>query len=245
MDWSAELLHIGLMIVRAGTSGFSYKEWKGSFYPEDLPNDGMLAFYAGRFGTVEINNTYYRMPSAGVLEQWAGEVPETFRFVLKANRQITHFKRLKPEAIEPLEYFWSQATTLGDRLGPTLVQLPPNLKKDLPRLRDFLAAIPDGLRPAFEFRHDSWLDDDVYAALGDHAAALVIAQTEETETPLVPTTDWGYLRLRKVDYGEDEVEAWAARVRAQPWKEAYVFFKHEDEGTGPRLAARFMEAAAG
>lgn len=230
------------MIVRAGTSGFSYDEWKGSFYPDDLPKDAMLAFYADRFGAVEINNTWYRMPSAKVLEQWAGEVPESFRFVLKANRQITHFKRLKPEAIEPLEYFWSQATTLGDRLGPILVQLPPNLKKDLPRLHDFLGAMPEGLRGAFEFRHESWLSDDVYTALSDHSAALVIAQTEDEETPLVATTDWGYLRLRKVDYADGEVEAWAERVREQPWEEAYVFFKHEDEGTGPRLAGRFLES---
>jgi len=228
------------VIVRAGTSGFSYDEWKGSFYPDDLAKDAMLGFYAGRFDAVEINNTWYRMPSDSVLGQWAGEVPESFRFVLKANRQITHFKRLKPEALEPMEYFWDRATTLGDRLGPILLQLPPNLKKDLPRLRDFLAAAPSAMRAAFEFRHDSWLDDDVYATLSEHSAALVIAQTEDDETPLVATTDWGYLRLRKVDYGAGEVEAWAERVAAQPWREAYVFFKHEDEGTGPRLAARFL-----
>ena len=228
------------MIVRAGTSGFSYDEWRGSFYPEDLAKDGMLAYYAERFGTVEINNTWYRMPSESLLSKWADEVPDSFRFVLKANRQITHFKRLKPEAVEPLEYFWSKARTLGDRLGPILIQLPPNLKKDLPRLRDFLAAVPAGMRAAFEFRHESWLDDDVYTALSDHTAALVIAQTEDEETPLVATTDWGYLRLRKVDYAEGEVEAWAEKVRGQEWTEAYVFFKHEDEGTGPRLAARFL-----
>jgi uncharacterized protein YecE (DUF72 family) len=232
------------LIVRAGTSGFSYKEWKGAFYPEDLPADGMLAYYADRFGTVEINNTYYRMPSESLLTGWAEQVPEGFRFVLKANRQITHFKRLKPEAIEPLEYFWSQARTLGERLGPVLVQLPPNFKKDLDRLTDFLAAAPDGIRAAFEFRHESWHDDDVFAALSDHGAALVIAQTQESETPLVATADWGYLRLRKVEYGPGEVEAWAQRVEAQDWTEAYVFFKHEDEGTGPRLAARFMDAVS-
>lgn len=230
------------MIIRAGTSGFSYDEWKGSFYPEDLPRSGMLAYYADRFATVEINNTWYRMPAESVLEQWATEVPASFRFVLKANRQITHFKRLKPEAVEPLEYFWSKATTLGDRMGPILFQLPPNFKRDLPRLQEFLAALPAGVRAAFEFRHDSWLDDDVFTALSDHAAALVIAQTEDDETPLVATTDWGYLRLRKVDYAAGEVEDWAERVAAQPWDEAFVFFKHEDEGTGPRLAGRFLDA---
>jgi uncharacterized protein YecE (DUF72 family) len=231
--------------VRAGTSGFSYKEWKGSFYPDDMEPSDMLGFYAGRFGTVEINNTYYRMPSEKLLEGWAAQVPDTFRFVLKANRQITHFKRLKPEAVEPMEYFASKAVTLGDRLGPVLVQLPPNFKKDVPRLSDFLAALPAGIRAAFEFRHDSWLDDAVYDALRERRAALVVAQTEESETPAVATADWGYLRLRKVDYGPGEVEAWAERVADQPWDEAFVFFKHEDEGTGPRLARRFMDAVEG
>ena len=230
------------MIVRAGTSGFSYKEWKGSFYPEDLPVDGMLEYYARHFEAVEINNTYYRMPSESLLASWAEQVPGGFRFVLKANRQITHLRRLKPEALEALEYFRDQARALGDRLGPVLFQLPPNFKQELPRLRDFLAGTPEGIRAAFEFRHDSWLHDDVYTALADHGAALVIAQTQEDETPLVATADWGYLRLRKVEYGPGEVEAWAERVRAQSWDEAYVFFKHEDEGTGPRLAGRFLDA---
>lgn len=230
------------MIVRAGTSGFSYKEWKGAFYPEDLSADDMLAYYADRFDAVEINNTYYRMPSARVLDGWAERVPERFRFVLKANRRITHFKRLKGSATEDLEYFWSQASTLGDRLGPMLVQLPPNFKKDLDRLESFLAALPDGCRAAFEFRHDTWLDDRVYDALRQRNAALVIAQTGDAETPLVPTADWGYLRLRKVEYGPGEVEEWAARIQAQDWTETFVFFKHEDEATGPALARRFLEA---
>jgi uncharacterized protein YecE (DUF72 family) len=228
--------------VRAGTSGFSYTEWKGSFYPEDLSNDAMLGFYADHFGAVEINNTYYRMPKDSVLENWAAQVPEAFRFVLKANRRITHFKRLKGSATEDMEYFWSQAVTLEDRLGPVLVQLPPNFKKDVERLQAFLADIPAGVRPALEFRHASWLDDDVYDVLRRRNAALVIAQTEEAETPLVATADWGYLRLRKVEYDAGEVEAWAERVGEQAWDEAYVFFKHEDEGTGPRLAERFIEA---
>lgn len=231
------------MIVRAGTSGFSYKEWKGAFYPEDLSSDDMLGYYADHFGTVEINNTYYRMPKDSVLESWAARVPEGFRFVLKANRRITHFKKLKGSAVDDMEYFWSQALTLEERLGPVLVQLPPNFKKNTERLRSFLATIPDGVRPAFEFRHDSWLDDDVYDALRDRNAALVIAQTEESETPLVATADWGYLRLRKAEYEEGEVAEWAERVQDQDWTEAYVFFKHEEEGTGPALAQRFMEAA--
>jgi uncharacterized protein YecE (DUF72 family) len=229
------------VIVRAGTSGFSYAEWKGSFYPDDLSKDDMLGYYAERFDTVEINNTYYRMPSERVLDAWADQVPEGFRFVLKANRRITHFKRLKGSAADDLEYFWSQAVTLGDRMGPVLVQLPPNFKKDLDRLTGFLATLPDGLRAAFEFRHDSWLDDPVFDALRDHDAALVIAQTEEDDTPLVPTAGWGYLRLRKVEYSPGEIEGWAERVADQDWSEAYVFFKHEDEGTGPKLARRFLD----
>ena len=230
------------MIVRAGTSGFSYAEWKGSFYPEDLSSDAMLEYYAGRFGTVEINNTYYRMPKASVLEGWASQVPEGFRFVLKANRRITHFKKLKGSATEDMDYFWSQATTLGDRLGPILVQLPGNFHRNVERLETFLDALPDGVRPAFEFRHESWWDDDVHAALRDRGAALVIAQTEDYTTPLIATADWGYLRLRKVEYEEGEIGEWAGRVADQPWDEAYVFFKHEEEGTGPELASRFMDA---
>ena len=228
------------MRIRAGTSGFSYKEWKGRFYPEDLPNDGMLGYYADRLGAVEINNTFYRMPSTSALDGWAEQVPASFRFVLKANRQITHYKRLKDEAIEPLEYFCAQATRLGDRLGPILVQLPPNLQKDAARLDAFLARVPAGVRTAFEFRHDSWLDDEIYDTLRGHRAALVIAQTEESETPFIPTADFGYLRLRKVAYEEGEVAAWAERVKSQDWAEAYVFFKHEDEATGPRLAEEFL-----
>ncbi|MBW3552516.1 MAG: DUF72 domain-containing protein [Gemmatimonadetes bacterium] len=233
------------MEIRAGTSGFAYKEWKGSFYPEDLKNADMLPYYAERFGSVEINNTFYRMPSEKVLGDWVAQVPGGFTFVLKANRQITHFKRLKEDSYEPLDYFCSKAATLGDRLGPVLFQLPPNLKKDLPRLTTFLARMPAEIRPAFEFRHASWLDDETYDALRAADAALVIAQTEDEETPLVATASWGYLRLRKVDYGTGEVEEWAERVRSQPWSEAWVFFKHEDEGTGPRLATRFLEAVAG
>lgn len=230
------------MIVRAGTSGFSYKEWKGSFYPEDLSSDDMLGYYADHFGTVEINNTYYRMPKDSVLEGWAAQVPEGFRFVLKANRRITHFKKLKGSAVDDMEFFWSQAVTLGERMGPVLVQLPPNFHRNTERLADFLAAIPDGVRPALEFRHESWWHDDVYDALRDRDAALVIAQTEDSETPMVATADWGYLRLRKVEYEAGEVAEWAQRVEDQAWDEAYVFFKHEEAGTGPALARRFMEA---
>jgi uncharacterized protein YecE (DUF72 family) len=228
------------MRVRAGTSGFSYKEWKGSFYPEDLPAARMLAYYSERLPAVEINNTFYRMPKPALLEGWAAEVPPAFRFVLKASQRITHFKRLK-EAADEVAYFFGVAATLGERLGPALFQLPPNLKKDLPRLEAFLETLPQGAKAAFEFRHASWFEDDVFAALRARGAALCVAEDEELATPVVATADWGYLRLRRQDYGDADVAAWADRVREQTWGEAYVFFKHEDAGSGPRLAAQFLE----
>ena len=223
------------MRVRTGTSGFSYQEWKGSFYPEDLPDPEMLRYYASRLPAVEINNTFYRMPRAAMLESWAEQVPDGFSFALKAPQQITHRKRLK-EAQDAVTYFFGVATTLGDRLGPVLFQLPPNLKKDLPRLQDFLAVLPAASRCTFEFRHESWFDDDVLEALRSARAALCWAEDEKLATPPQATADWGYLRLRRPDYGESELAAWAERIRAQPWVEAHVFFKHEEEGTGPRLA---------
>jgi uncharacterized protein YecE (DUF72 family) len=223
--------------VLTGTSGFSYKEWKGSFYPEDLADSGMLRYYASRLPAVEINNTFYRMPRAALLESWAEQVPDGFAFALKASQQITHRKRLK-EAAEAVSYFLSVATTLGDRLGPVLFQLPPNFKKDVPRLRDFLALLPPASRSAFEFRHESWFDDEVFDALRSAGAALCWAEDEELATPTRPTAGWGYLRLRRQDYGETELAVWAARIREQSWSDAYVFFKHEEQGTGPRLAER-------
>ncbi len=227
------------MRVLTGTSGFSYKEWKGSFYPEDLPAEEMLRFYASRLPAVEINNTFYRMPKADLLASWAEQVPDGFRFVLKASQRITHFKRLK-DVSEEVGYFLRVAATLGDRLGPILFQLPPNLKKDLPRLSEFLDLLPAATRAALEFRHASWFEDDVFEALRRRGAALCIAEDEDLAAPLVATAGWGYLRLRRPDYGEAEVRAWADRVRAQAWEEAYVFFKHEDAGAGPRLAAQML-----
>jgi len=219
------------MQIRVGTSGFSYREWKGSFYPGDLKNADMLSYYAERFSSVEINNTFYRMPKASVLEGWAAQVPPDFLFVLKASQQITHRKRLR-EAGEPLAYLLETAATLGDRLGPLLFQLPPNLKKDVDRLRDFLALLPGGRPFAFEFRHETWSDDEVHDALRERNCALVCADTEasgEDGAPIVPTADWGYLRLRRCDYTAEELRPWADRIRAQPWERAFVFFKHEDE----------------
>ena len=230
------------MRMAVGTSGFAYKEWKGSFYPEDLPAAGMLAFYASRFPAVEINNTFYRMPTEKVLLQWAAQVPDGFTFVLKASQRITHHARLR-DADELVEYFTRTASTLGPKLGPTLFQLPPNMKKDVGRLREFLALLPRRWRAAFEFRHASWFDDEIYAALRETNAALCVADTDDGEGQVVPTADWGYLRLRREAYDDAALAAWAERVASQPWTEALVFFKHEDEGAGPRLAARFAEFA--
>ena len=223
------------MRVLTGTSGYSYKEWKGSFYPEDLAADAMLSFYAGKLSAVEINNTFYRMPKAGVLSRWAEQVPDGFRFALKASQQITHRKRLK-EAADAVAYFFQVAETLGDRMGPVLFQLPPNLKKDLPRLADFLTILPPASRCAFEFRHASWFDEEVFEALRGRGCALCVAEDEELATPFVATTGWGYLRLRRQDYGEGDLRDRAAKMLAQPWSEAYVFFKHEDGAKGPALA---------
>jgi len=201
-----------------GTSGFAYKEWTGSFYAEDLPASQMLAFYARHFHACEINNTFYRMPSEKVLQDWAAEVPEDFRFVLKASRQITHNRRLKAEAAEPLAFLLKTSEVLGARRGPILVQLPPNMKKDIERLRAFLPLLSAGVRAAFEFRHESWHDAEVFDALRQHNAALCIAHVEEEEgavqTPFEQTADWGYLRLRKVAYGPGEVEEGARRGHA-------------------------------
>jgi uncharacterized protein YecE (DUF72 family) len=220
------------MEVRVGTSGFSYKEWKGSFYPDAIKDSEMLRFYAGRFGAVEINNTFYRLPSRETLRRWAEEVPKAFVFVLKASQRITHRQRLSSESKETVDYLFDVATTLGERLGPVLFQTPPFLRKDVARLRDFLAFLPPGRPVAFEFRHETWRDDAVYEALRGRNAALVCADTEEsgeTGAPVVPTADWGYLRLRRCDYDEAGLAAWAERIRAQPWQTAYVFFKHEDD----------------
>ncbi len=234
------------MDLHVGTSGYSYKEWKGSFYPEDLKNADMLSYYGRRLNAVEINNTFYRLPKASVLEGWAEQVPKSFRFSIKASRRITHFKRLKPEAKDETEYLLDTVRTLGSRLGTLLFQLPPNMKADVDRLAAFVDLLPSGAPAAFEFRHDSWKDPAVHEVLRSHGAALVCADTEDSEEdePVVATAPWGYLRLRRPTYDEDDLRRWAESVRAQPWDRAFVFFKHEDEAAGPRMAGRFMELAS-
>jgi uncharacterized protein YecE (DUF72 family) len=231
------------MNLYVGTSGYSYKEWKGTFYPKDLPGAQMLRYYGERFRTVEINNTFYRMPKASVLESWAEAVPADFKFVLKASQRITHMQRLK-DTDESVSYLLDIAGALKDRLGPLLFQLPPNLAKDLPRLQTFLALLPSHRRAAFEFRHPSWFDDDVFALLRQHQVALCIADAEDDlEVPFASTADWGYLRLRRPDYDVTALKSWMKRVQKQDWRDAFVFFKHEDEGKGPQLAQHFLELA--
>ncbi len=232
-----------LMNFYVGTSGYSYKEWKGSFYPEDLSAKAMLSYYAQRLPAVEINATFYRMPQESMLENWLTQVPEDFRFSLKASQRITHFKRLK-EVEEETKYFLKTAAILRNGLGVVLFQLPPNMKKDCERLGNFLKILPGDFRAAFEFRHPTWFDDDVLKLLAEHNRALCVSDTDELPVSHIDrTADWGYLRLRRVEYSEGDLSQWLARIKEQKWKETFVFFKHEDEGTGPRLAGQFLKLA--
>ncbi len=227
------------MNIRIGTSGYNYPAWKGSFYPSDLPTAKMLPYYAARFPTVEINATFYRMPTPKTVAGWAAATPEGFVLALKAPQRITHFARLR-NVDDPLRFFCDAARTLGPKLGPLLFQLPPNFKKDTDRLAETLFQLPSDLRCAWEFRHESWLADDVYDLLGRRNAALCIADSEASSTPLVATADFGYLRLRDEGYTEDDLARWAATIErlGTRWGEAFVYFKHEESGTGPAFAAR-------
>lgn len=229
------------MKVWVGTSGYSYKEWLGNFYPEDLSPKEMLRSYASRLPAVEINNTFYRLPKESVLASWAEQVPAEFRFVLKAAQKITHVKRLKDAGAE-VEYLFRVIGALGQHLGAILFQLPPNLRKDVERLERFLTLVPDGRAVAFEFRHPSWFDDEVLALLRARNCALCLADTDETQNPdLTPTATWGYMRLRRSDYSHDDLLKWRERILAQNWDHAFVFFKHEDEGIGPKLGREFLD----
>jgi uncharacterized protein YecE (DUF72 family) len=229
------------MNLNVGTSGYSYKEWKGNFYPEDLPAKEMLAYYSRRLPAVEINNTFYRLPQASMIENWKEQVPAGFRFSIKATQKITHIKRLNNVADET-KYLLETASLLEQRLGVVLFQLPPNMKKDAGRLESFLSAVPNQTRTAWEFRHDSWFDDETLELLRKRDCALVVSDTDEKPlTGIIDTSSWGYLRLRRTNYEERDLFEWIGRVKDQEWKEAFVFFKHEDEGIGPKLAARFLE----
>ena len=230
--------------ILAGASGYSFKEWQGSFYPDKIKPEAMLAWYAERLPTVEINNTFYQMPKTTVLEKWSQATPPEFRFAIKASRRITHDARLKADtAADSVEFLYRNLATLAVKRGPVLFQLPPFLKKDLPRLSEFLQVLPPDHQAAFEFRNASWFDDDVYALLREKHAALVLSEREDSAPPpLIETAAWGYVRLRLEEYSEDDLRRWAQRIAATSWNESFVYFMHEP--TAPGYAQTLLRLAA-
>lgn len=231
------------MKLLAGTSGYAFKEWKGSFYPKGCKDDAMLGLYAGQFPSVEINNTFYRLPKEDVLRGWAAQVPDDFTFAIKASQRITHYARLKPECASAVEFLVKNTAVLGDKLGPILFQLPPNLKKDFDRLRVFLDTLPLDKRIAIEFRHESWFGDDVFDVLRARDIAMCVTEQPDFASPVVCTASWGYARLHRLDYDDASLAGWAEKIAALPWKDAYVFFKHDEGvGSGPPAVGAFQKA---
>jgi uncharacterized protein YecE (DUF72 family) len=233
------------MTLYIGTSGYSYKEWKGSFYPEKIAAKDMLSYYASRLHAVELNNTFYRMPQPSMIDSWKAQVPADFRFSVKAPQVITHFRRLK-DAAPQTRIMLKTVSALEERLGAVIFRLPENMKKDLKRLETFLKVLPAGTPAVFDFRHPTWFDDEVVALLRSQKRVLCTSDMEELPVAghIHATADWGYVRLRRVQYTKTELVKWIKLIKAQKWKHTYVFFKHEDEGTGPRLAAQFETLAA-
>ena len=227
----------------AGASGYSFKEWKGTFYPSDMKPEGMLQWYAERLPTVEINNSFYQMPKVAVLENWARSTPDAFRFAIKASRRITHMARLKADsAADSVAFLYRNLAALGAKRGPVLFQLPPFMKKDLPRLAEFVKLLPPGHCAAFEFRNQTWFDDEVYAVLKSAGASLCLSEREDNAPPpLVETAPWGYVRLRLETYSSEELRRWAERLAATGWRETYVYFMHEP--TAPAYASTLMSFA--
>ena len=228
------------MQLYVGTSGYSYKEWKGGFYPQNISAGEMLSYYASRLPAVELNNTYYRLPQPSTVENWRAQVPENFRFSVKAPQSITLYRRLKdvrPQTKQLLD----TVSVLEDRLGALFFRLPEDMKKDLKRLEGFLKTLPADTPAAFDFRHPTWFDDETFDLLRAHNRVSVVSDTDESPASHIDkTADWGYVRLRRVQYSKTDLAGWVKRIRAQEWKTAFVFFKHDDEGTGPKLAARFI-----
>ncbi len=232
------------MEIYAGTSGYGYKEWKGKFYPEKISPKEMLGFYSGRFNAVEINNTFYHMPTRGVLTSWAEQVPEAFVFAIKAPQIITHLKRFKNVG-EEAEYLFSSLSVLKGKLGPVLFQLPKSFRADHQALQDFLALIPNHLPCAFEFRSPSWRDEKILGLLQQRDCSLCTSDQDENPAEgIIPTASWGYLRLRRSDYQESDLQQWKEKILSQKWERAFVFFKHEEEAIGPKTAMRFQEFIA-
>jgi uncharacterized protein YecE (DUF72 family) len=228
-------------MIYVGTSGYSYKEWKGSFYPQTLPAKDILSYYASRLHAVELNNTFYRMPQPSMIESWKAQVPENFRFSIKAPQSITHFRRLN-NASSQTQLMLKTVAALEGRLGAIIFRLPENMKKDLQRLELFLKELPADIPVVFDFRHPTWFDDEVVELLRSQKRVFCISDIEDLpESYTYKTADWGYVRLRRVNYSDADLKVWIKRIKAQKWNTTYVFFKHEDEGTGPKLAARFIE----
>jgi uncharacterized protein YecE (DUF72 family) len=226
-------------MVHVGTSGYNYPAWRGSFYPDRLPAAAMLAFYAERFKTVEINASFYRMPTPRTVGGWAAATPAAFVFALKVPQRITHFGRLL-NVDDPLRFFCETARGLGSKLGPLLFQLPPTFRKETGRLAQVLSLVPTDLSVAFEFRHPTWFCDEVYEVLRRHDAALTVVDAEDGATPDVATASWGYVRLRDRDYSDAELDVWASTLRRPGWRNAFAYLKHEETGRGPALAARLI-----
>jgi uncharacterized protein YecE (DUF72 family) len=231
------------MKIYVGTSGYGYREWKGKFYPEKISPKEMLRFYSERLNTVEINNTFYHMPTEGVLVSWAEQVSRDFVFAIKAPQVITHLKQLRNVAGET-QYLFRSLSVLGRKLGPILFQLPRSFHADHTALKDFLVLIPGNISCAFEFRSPSWLDDKILNLLRERGYSLCISDTDENPTnEIINTAPWGYLRLRRSDYTDADLSQWIERILLQKWKRAFVFFKHEEEAKGPEMAMRFRELA--
>lgn len=228
--------------IHAGTSGYSYPEWKPAFYPEDLPQKEFLEFYAKKFTTVEVNNTFYRFPGAAMLEGWRERTPADFSFAVKANQGITHRGRLR-EVDELTRDFLERCRLLGEKLGPILFQLPPNFKRDDDRLANFLDILDPRLRYAFEFRHSSWFDDDVFGLLSNSGVALCVSEGDTLESPRIATGAFCYARLRRDEYGDDELADWRAWIASQrgEGRDVFVYLKHDEEGSSPEYALRLLE----
>jgi uncharacterized protein YecE (DUF72 family) len=230
-------------MIWVGTSGYNYPEWKGSFYPEKLPAAKMLPYYAERFPTVEINYTFYRAPNEKILQGWDAATPERFKLTLKAPKRITHDARLR-DCGDRVRQFLETAAVLGSKLGALLFQLPPNLKKDLTLFDAFLETFPPRVCAAFEFRHASWLDEEIYARLRARNLALCVADSEKLSTPVEVTADYAYFRLRDEGYGPADIERWARVIedRTSQCRDVYVYFKHEESGKGPEFARELIAA---
>ena len=232
-------------MIWTGTSGYNYPEWKGTFYPQTLSAAKMLPYYAERFPTVEINYTFYRTPTEQILDGWNKATPDRFRLTLKAPKRITHDARLR-DCADRVRSFLETAATLGPKLGALLFQLPPNLKKDVALFDAFLDAFPPRVCAAFEFRHVSWLDDEIYARLRARNLALCVADSEKLSTPVTITADYGYFRLRDEGYTPADIERWARVIQesTKNCKDVFVYFKHEESGKGPEFARQLLELLA-